>query len=126
MRILMMFVAALLVLSVGPGSAAAEQNLLSEADIKQVVSRHAHEIKRCYKRHAIKQRSARGKVTLGMIVSRKGKVRRRSVSVAAPGVRGRKFKRCVVRKVKAWEFPASRSATEVQYPFFFQHARRYR
>lgn len=123
MRQLIKLAVALAFLSVSH-SAAAERAVLSEKEIKEVVNDHAGEIKRCYARHALRQKRATGRVTLSMVVDRDGTVRNDTIDVEAEGVRGKKFRRCVVSRVSSWEFPEAKSPTEIQYPFYFQHTRR--
>jgi outer membrane biosynthesis protein TonB len=101
--------------------ATSSANLLSESDIKRVVDQNGQEIRRCYERHAQRQRSATGRVDLSFVVERDGDVRADSIEVEAPGVRGRAFSRCVERSVSDWKFPSARHPTGVEYPFHFHH-----
>jgi hypothetical protein len=103
-------------------SVRAESEQLSPDDVRRIVAAHAHEVRGCYEKHAMKQRSATGKVLLDLIVRAEGKVAK--VEVDPEGVRGRKFQRCVSGKATKWQFPESRHATDVQYPFYFQHSKR--
>lgn len=116
-------IAAALLLCAGAGKALADRDLLTQEEIKRVVADHAPEIRDCYERHGKQHRRATGEVNLGMVVEREGTVRRTSISVEAPGVKGDRFERCVVAKASQWRFPAKRSPTEFQYPFLFHHTK---
>jgi len=105
-----------------PGAARAETEQLSPDEVRRVVNAHAHEVRTCYEKHAMKQKEATGKVLLDLVVRASGDVS--EVDVEAEGVRGRKFERCVESRASKWRFPESREATEVQYPFLFQHTRK--
>jgi hypothetical protein len=118
-----MVVCALAVALVGVGGAQAG-SLLREQDVKRVLSEHAHEVRHCYERHGLKQRDATGRLTLRLVVTATGGVKKSSVEVEAPGVRGPKLLRCLAKSARAWQFPESRSPTMVEYPFLFQHTRR--
>ena len=100
-------------------TARAESNQLSVDQIQEVAREHSGEVRDCYVEHALKQKSASGKVTLDLVVRAEGDVQH--VAVDAPGVRGHRFKRCVEKHVSAWQFPSARHGTEVQYPFLFHH-----
>jgi TonB family protein len=94
---------------------------LSADEVRQVIRANSHEVRACYERHAMRQKAATGKVLLDLVVRPEGKVD--EVRVDAEGVRGKRFRRCVEERARSWQFPESRGATEVQYPFLFQHTR---
>jgi hypothetical protein len=94
---------------------------LTARDVRKVMDRHAGEVKACYLRHGITQKSSTGQVTVGVVVDRSGDPR--DVSVDAPGVKGKRLTRCIATAVGGWTFPSIDSATEVQLPFLFHHAR---
>ena len=102
-------------------SSASAGSQLSAVEAKRVANQHYEKIRACYKRHAMKQRSATGKVALDVVVARSGSVK--DVDVIARGVRGKAFTRCVSKNVLSWKFPSSKSATEVRFPYFFQHTK---
>jgi hypothetical protein len=112
-----------LVVASGHGALAGANEPLSEEDINKVVTAHSDEVLFCYRKHALKQKTATGRVTVGLVVERSGEVRAESITVEADGVRGKQFQRCVVDHVSAWRFPESNAPTEVAYPFLFQHTR---
>jgi TonB family protein len=116
-----LFLLATLSTAAGARLARADSGDLSAADVKQVMAAHGDEVRRCYEKHAMRQSRATGKVTLDLIVGEQGDVQR--VTVAAEGVRGHRFDRCVSGKAKGWQFPQPRHPTEVEYPFLFQHTR---
>jgi hypothetical protein len=95
---------------------------LSETDAKKVLSEHGDEVRSCYMKHGFAQRGATGKVTVVMVVEKTGDTR--DVQVDAPGVKGKQLTRCVAAAVSTWSFPAIDSATEVEFPFLFQHTSR--
>jgi TonB family protein len=103
------------------GGVARADGELSADDVRQVIRANSHEVRACYERHAMRQKSATGKVLLDLVVRPEGRVD--EVKVDAEGVRGNRFQRCVEEKARTWQFPESRGATEVQYPFLFQHTR---
>lgn len=92
---------------------------LSAADVRKVMNRHGDEVKECYLRHGIKQRTATGKVTVSVVVEKSGDTR--DVAVDAPGVKGKQLSRCITTAASAWSFPQIDSVTEVELPFLFQH-----
>ena len=122
MRTLIATATAFAICAAGFGDAHAGRELTAE-DIKKVVNLHAHEIQACYTKHALKQKSATGEVTLSMVVDKSGEVREDTIEVDAPGVRGNKFPRCVEDSVVGWEFPRTDGPTMVQYPFLFHHTK---
>ena len=124
MRTLVACMSVAAVLTVGAPHAGAERAVLSEEEIKRVVAEHADDVKSCYAKHAVKQKRATGRVKLGLVVDADGTVRRPSIEVEAPGVRGKRFERCVEAKVADWRFPEAKGPTEILYPFYFQHTRR--
>lgn len=100
---------------------------LTPKAIKKVMKRHSGDVQRCYKRYALKQRRAKGKVTLQLIVERSGEIRKKKgLKIKAPGVRGKRFYKCVTKKVRNWQFPIIDHPTDVHLPFYFQHTRRRR
>ena len=103
------------------GATRASAGELSTDDVRQVIRANAHEVRACYERHAMKQKSSTGKVQLDLVVRPAGNVD--EVKVDAEGVRGQRFQRCVEQRARSWQFPESSSSTEVQYPFLFQHTR---
>ncbi len=114
--------AAVLVLGILSSSAESRaEDLLSEEQIRHVVSENADQVLTCYREHAMRQKDATGHVALRMVVEKAGSVREPSIEVEAEGVRGPSFARCVQNKVRHWTFPASRAPTSVEYPFYFQH-----
>jgi hypothetical protein len=94
---------------------------LSAQDISRVASRHFAEVRDCYIKHVYEQKAASGRVLVKAVVRKDGRVT--EVVTEAPGVRGKQFARCVERAVKAWQFPESNGATEIQYPYYFQRTR---
>jgi hypothetical protein len=92
---------------------------LSAADVRKVMNRHGDEVKVCYLRHGMSQRTATGKLKVSVIVQKSGAAR--DVTVEAPGVKGKQLGRCVATAAKAWSFPEIDSVTEVELPFLFQH-----
>jgi TonB family protein len=111
----------LLALASALAAAPASAGELSADQVRQVIRANGHEVRACYERHAMKQKSATGKVTLDLVVRPEGTVE--EVSVDAAGVRGSQFRRCVEQKARSWRFPEATGSTEVQYPFLFQHTR---
>jgi hypothetical protein len=93
---------------------------ITAKDVKKVMNEHRGEVLGCYTKHAQKQKSAKGKVTLDISLKTSGEVSK--VSIAAPGVKGKKFFRCVVNKVNQWQFPENSGVT-ITVPYHFQHTR---
>jgi len=92
---------------------------LTAADVKQVMTAHAGEVRQCYVKHAQDQKGATGQVVLDVGVQPSGAVDK--VDVDAPGVEGTAFPRCVRSKVMKWRFPENKG-TVVTIPFRFYHA----
>jgi TonB family protein len=103
------------------GATRASAGELSPDEVRQVIRANAHEVRACYERHAMKQKSSTGRVRLDLVVRPDGKVD--TVQVDAEGVRGTRFSRCVEQRARSWQFPESTGSTEVEYPFLFQHTR---
>ena len=108
-----------LLLSSGHALAGKKQTSLTQAQIREVIRKGAARVSRCYAVHAMKQKGADGRVRLQLVIRASGKVG--SAKVEAPSVRGKKFKRCVVKVAKRWRFPKAAGETEVIYPFYFLH-----
>jgi len=92
---------------------------LTAADVKQVMTAHAGEVRQCYVKHAQDQKGATGQVVLDVGVQPSGAVDK--VDIEAPGVEGNAFPRCVRVKVMKWQFPENKG-TVVTIPFRFYHA----
>lgn len=107
-----------LALSAGDSHARTKVGLTAD-DVKEVISDQKDKVRRCYDRHAKRQRGASGKFNLFLAVNPNGKVA--DVEVDAPTVRGDKFSRCVTRVAKRWQFPEANGGTDVSYPFRFVH-----
>ncbi len=105
-------------LALGGVALGARQAELSEREVDAVLSRHAHEIRRCYLEHA-QPNGATGQVTLEL-EARRGRVSRGSVKAVAEGVRGEAFQRCMERTVYRWRFPYRASPTLIRTPYLFQ------
>ncbi|HEU5060504.1 MAG TPA: AgmX/PglI C-terminal domain-containing protein, partial [Kofleriaceae bacterium] len=103
------------------GATPAEAGELSPEAVRAVVRANGHEVRACYERHAMRQKSATGKVLLDLVVRPDGGVD--EVKVEAEGVPAGRFHRCVEQRARSWQFPESSGTTEVQYPFRFQHTR---
>jgi TonB family protein len=103
----------------GLTATAAAAGELSAADLRKVMAEHGDDVKQCYTRHGMKQRTASGKVVVTAVVAKDGSTR--DVSVEAPGVKGDKLERCVASAARSWAFPPIDSPTEVELPFLFQH-----
>jgi hypothetical protein len=100
---------------------------LTPKAIKKVMKKRSKEVARCYKRFALRQRRATGRVKLELIVERDGSVRvpkKKGIKIKAPGVRGKRFYKCVTKRVRRWQFPEIDFPTDVVLPFYFQHTRR--
>jgi hypothetical protein len=92
---------------------------LSSAQIRQVMSQHAPEVRECYVQHVMEQQGPMGSVTLELLVRAGGQVA--AVEVEAPGTDDKKMEQCVARLAKKWQFPRSSEQTLVKYPMMFVH-----
>lgn len=92
---------------------------LSSAQIRQVMSKHAPEVRECYVRHVMEQQGPMGTVTLELLVRAGGQVA--AVEVEAAGTDDKKMERCVAHLAKKWQFPRSSEQTLVKYPMMFVH-----
>lgn len=92
---------------------------LSQAQIRQVMSKHAPEVRECYVRHVMEQEGPMGTVTLQLLVRAGGQVA--GVEVEAASSDEKKMEQCVAKQAKTWRFPRSSEQTLVRYPMMFVH-----
>lgn len=92
---------------------------LSSTQIRQVMSKHAPDVRECYVRHSMEQQGPMGTVTLELLVRAGGQVA--AVEVDAAGTDDRKLEQCVTQLSKKWRFPRSSEQTLVKYPMMFVH-----
>ena len=104
----------------GSADARAERRApLSSAQIRQVMSRHAPDVRECYVQHVMEQQGPMGNVTLELLVRAGGQVA--AVEVEAAGTDDKKMEQCVSTLAKKWRFPKSSEQTLVKYPMMFVH-----
>ncbi len=118
-KYLFLIVALMTVPLMSSEAVAQKQVSLTQEQIREVVRKETSKVSRCYAKHAMKQKTADGKVELRLIIKASGKVG--EIEVSAPSVRGKKFPRCVTNVAKRWKFPKAAAETEVIYPFMFVH-----
>jgi outer membrane biosynthesis protein TonB len=107
-------------LAFGSADARAERRApLSSAQIRQVMSRHAPDVRECYMRHSMEQQGPMGTVTIELLVRAGGQVA--AVEVEAAGTDDKKLEQCVSQLAKKWTFPKSSEQTLVKYPMMFVH-----
>lgn len=92
---------------------------LSSTQIRQVMSKHAPDVRECYVRHSMEQQGPMGTVTLELLVRAGGQVA--AVEVNAAGTDDKKLEQCVTQLSKKWRFPRSSEQTLVKYPMMFVH-----
>ena len=103
------------------GTFSANAAPLSSEDVQSVSKAHFPEISSCYHKYALDQNTAEGTVDVKAVVLRDGSLE--EVQIIAPGVKGKKFSRCVRKSVVGWDLPRIDYATDVHVPFFFLHTK---
>ena len=95
---------------------AAETTRVSPQVIDRVLSEHGSDVKSCYDRLSVRAKAATGEVTLRFVIDAgHGK----NLSVEAPGINTKAFEKCLAPPFRAWQFPSTTNATDVEYPFVF-------
>ena len=72
------------------------------------------QVRDCYLRHAAWQRTAKGRLSLELVIRPVGTIS--LVTVTAPGVRGSKLEQCIRTSSEEWTFPDRSGFTMVQIP----------
>jgi TonB family protein len=89
---------------------------LSKDAIQRVIKNHVSEIKYCYEQDLAVSPSLQGKVTVKIVIGKKGRVEEAEVtstSLNRPAV-----EKCIENKIKKWKFPAPEGGkVVVSYPF---------
>ena len=95
----------------------ADARTLSAAELAHYFEPYEAQVKECYRKYALNQKTATGDVRLEMIIHRDGHLF--FFDVVAPGVRGKKLSRCIKKRSRAWRFPRRRGFTTATIPFRF-------
>jgi TonB family protein len=93
---------------------------LSPAQVRAVVALKTEEIRYCYDRAMVNVKDASGEVSVRFVVAPKGTVDK--VEVTVTGSQGKGLEKCVVQRVKKWQFPETDAETPVELPFVFAPA----
>ena len=105
-------------ISLPPGDPAVSGGLTPE-EIMAVIRRNLNQIRHCYEQ--LLQRSPRssGRVRVAFVIGGNGRVK--TVSASNSTIKDSIMKGCVTSKIKRWQFPKPRGATDVdvKYPFVF-------
>ena len=100
-----------------PARAEETSRTLTAKEIQRTVMPTLPGLRTCYKKHALRYKKATGDVKFQLLITKAGKVREHKT--IAPGVRGKKFTKCVDAVVASWDFPAKKGFTRAAVPFKF-------
>ena len=90
---------------------------LSRSEIEAVVRPHTPALKKCYVKHGLSQKSAKGRMRIELLIRPIGVIKR--ITTHAPGVKGKRLQRCVTRVLRGARFPEKTFHTAANVPFLF-------
>lgn len=92
---------------------------LSAQDVRTTVMRHENEVRACYNRALVRDRTASGRVVMSFRIAPDGTVP--AAVVSSTQIRDARLDRCMTRAVKRWTFPVPPQSrpTTVNYPYVF-------
>jgi hypothetical protein len=90
----------------------AKPKSLSDAQVADVMKKHADEIQYCWNRLPAKLRASDASVVVSLSVAPKGDVVDKTLVGDAP----QEAKACIAGLIERWQFPAAELASDVEYP----------
>jgi len=91
---------------------------LSSAQIKAIISERLPQVRACYERELKGGSQLQGKVTAAWTINTDGSVGSVRIKKNTTGDRG--LAACVRKLLSKWRFPASRTPSDIEYPFVFR------
>ena len=91
---------------------------LSSAQIKAIISERVPQVRACYERELKGNSQLEGKVTVAWTIREDGSVVGVRIKKNTTGDRG--LASCVKKALSKWRFPASRTSSDIEYPFVFR------
>jgi hypothetical protein len=101
-----------------------DRSTLTAAQIERYARAYYPQIRACYFTHGKPVRTATGELAIKIVVHRSGYIH--DVSIDAPGVRGRHFRKldaCIRLETLGWHFPVRRDFTTAILPYYFMDLR---
>jgi hypothetical protein len=95
-----------------------KSQVLGSEKIKSIISARIPQVRACYERELKTDSTLEGKVTAGWTIRPDGSVA--SVRIKKNTTGNQSLAPCIKKSVARWRFPASRSSSDVEYPFVFK------
>lgn len=100
------------------GRAYAGEGGITRDQIREVVRAHIGEVRDCYNQGLQRDPELAGRLVVGFEIAGSGAVEHAKISEST--VADAEVGACIAAKVKSWQFPASKAATSVEYPFVLE------